>query len=150
MAFRPSLLIPFFIKSWRERISKSEISSVQACLHLNMHEVDDIIKILNHLSRLASINGVSLGVMKLCLQDIELPPGLRLGQIAVMRDKVGAVQAKRAVVGANTQTRAAISQNGRSNQTPLFKKLAKRFIHLLECPRLWYGEIGDFSGRDKR
>src|SRR5260370_34539687 len=136
MTFHPSSCFPFLIKSWRERISKREIACVLACPDLDLHKVDNIVKILNHLLRLTSINSMHLGVMKFCLQNIELSPGFRLAQIAVMRDKVGAIQAERPVVRANTKSGAAIPQNGWPNHTPLFKDLAQCNIHLLERSRL--------------
>jgi hypothetical protein len=60
---------------------------------LDLHDGDTIIQVLDHLSCLLRINRVPMGFMLLCMQDIELSPGVSVRQIPVVGDKKSTAQA---------------------------------------------------------
>ena len=98
---------------------------------LDLHDGDEIIQILDHLSRLLRIDSMSMRFMLLCMQDIELSPGVSVWKRAVVGDEKPTTQAQRALVGTNAHPCTAKSQDGRTNETPLLKDLAQSLIHLL-------------------
>src|SRR5579859_3916041 len=53
--------------------------------------------------------------------------------MAVVWDKMRAVQTKGTIVGTHTQSCATIAEDGRADHTPLFKNEAQGLFHLFHC-----------------
>ncbi len=66
--------LSFFTDVRRKRICKGEIAIILSCFDLNLHEVDDIIQIVDHLPSLLRIDVVPMGFVHLFLEHIVSMP----------------------------------------------------------------------------
>ena len=81
-----------------------------------------------------------------CMQNIEFAPATSVWKRAVVGNEKPAAQAQRAIVGTDTQSCTAKSQDCWTKKTPLLENLAQSLIHLLQGSgrRCW--QIGPFPG----
>lgn len=66
--------LSFFNCGRSKSICKGEIATILSCFDLNLHEVDDIIQIVDHLPNLLRIDVVPMGFVHLFLQHIVSTP----------------------------------------------------------------------------
>src|SRR5438876_2650378 len=126
-----SLFCAFIFLCREKGVCKREIAAILTRLDLNLHDPNRVIKVLNHLAGLLCINSMSLVIVHLGLQFIELPPDFSVTQIAVMGNQMGTICADPSVVRANADTCTTEPKDCWPNHPDLFKFLAQHLVYLL-------------------
>src|SRR6266567_2639250 len=92
-------------------ICEWEIPAILPGSDLDLHDGDEIVQVLDHLSRLLGINRMTVRFILFCMQNIEFAPATSVWKRAVVGNEKPAAQAQRTIVGTDTQSCTAKSQD---------------------------------------